>query len=243
MLRKNDPPAEQLLQESESIITQFCRGEFRQVLSRLHPAAVWIGPGAGRYYSGVRELHAWFATQRATRAALVTEHRARLELAAENLCVVRGSYQCASSGRDTGTELYRYTMLWLLAEGRFRLLHVHLSKAALFAADGGPRIRVNGALGELHLLSPDELLYAEADRNDCILHCTARTVEAACPLRSLEQALSPPFFFRIHRCYLVNLRQLRQLQRFTAELSDGTVLPIPPKHFLQVQAAWRSLLD
>ena len=53
-----------------------------------------------------------------------------------------------------------------------------------------------------------EILYVEADRNYCKLHTEKQTYLLSVPLRSIASQLPPDNFFRVHRSFVVNLKEI-----------------------------------
>jgi len=75
------------------------------------------------------------------------------------------------------------------------------------------RIPIHAEDGSMLLLDPDELVYAEADRDHArIVTRDGRTHVSPRSLRELEDLL-PPSFMRIHRSYLVQLARIAALEQ------------------------------
>ncbi len=56
-----------------------------------------------------------------------------------------------------------------------------------------------------------DILFAEADRNYCLIHTAEKEYLLSVPLRVLEENLPPEQFMRVHRSYVVNLSKIDAL--------------------------------
>ncbi len=69
----------------------------------------------------------------------------------------------------------------------------------------------------------EDILYVEAER----AYCQITTVERSCLITSslsqLEQKLSSPFLMRVHRSYLVNLRQIERIEENQITIGDKRI--------------------
>ena len=96
-------------------------------------------------------------------------------------------------------------------------------------------------LGRIELVAVDDLLYVEgADKySELVLANGARNFHDQC-LGRLEATL-PAAFVRIHKSYIVRFSQIARLHvrkgsRYSAELRNGTLLPIGRSRYLQIKA-------
>lgn len=65
--------------------------------------------------------------------------------------------------------------------------------------------------GSVYFLRSSEIIYVESYRNKIVVHCHDITIEAYGALAAIEERLVGEGFYRCHRSYLINLRQVRQL--------------------------------
>ena len=84
---------------------------------------------------------------------------------------------------------------------------------------------------KVHVIPADRLDYAEAQDDYVALHSEGRSYLKQQTIGSLESALDPEQFVRIHRSYLVNLGRVARIEPFSkdsriAVLADGTRLPV-----------------
>jgi two-component system, LytTR family, response regulator len=83
----------------------------------------------------------------------------------------------------------------------------------------------------IHVIPLDKLDYAEAQDDYVALHSAGKSYLKQQPIGSLETALDPARFVRIHRSAIVNLERVSRIEPYGKEsriaiLADGTRLPV-----------------
>ena len=83
----------------------------------------------------------------------------------------------------------------------------------------------------IHVIPLDKLDYAEAQDDYVALHSGGKSYLKQQPIGSLEAALDPARFVRIHRSAIVNLERVSRIEPYGKEsriaiLADGTRLPV-----------------
>jgi two-component system LytT family response regulator len=96
----------------------------------------------------------------------------------------------------------------------------------------GPRV---------HIIPVDRLDYAEAQDDYVSLHSQSKNYLKQQTISSLEAALDPRRFVRIHRSYLVNLERVARIEPYTkdsrlAVLTDGTQLAVSRAGYERLKA-------
>jgi len=74
-----------------------------------------------------------------------------------------------------------------------------------------------------------DILYLQAERNYCRIHTTDKAYLLSMPMKSLEGKLPPKDFQRIHRSFIVNLRQVDEVDESSVRIKDKS-LPISSTH-------------
>ena len=102
--------------------------------------------------------------------------------------------------------------------------------AARPTADRPQRIVVKDGT-KVHVIPLDKLDYVEAQDDYVALHTAGKTHLKQQPIASLESALDPARFVRIHRSAIVNLERVARIEPYGKEsriaiLHDGTRLPV-----------------
>lgn len=87
-------------------------------------------------------------------------------------------------------------------------------------------------------LFTDRILYVESRKHKCVF-CYQGAEPAAyqvyLKLDEIEGRLKEYGFLRIHKSYLVNMKHVRRISNYEAELDSGERLPIPRLRFQTVK--------
>jgi two-component system LytT family response regulator len=82
--------------------------------------------------------------------------------------------------------------------------------------------------GRMRLLPVEDVAWLEAQGNYVQVHTDGQTYSLREPLKSLEKALNPEQFLRIHRAFIVNIQRIQEQPwssgEYTPLLRDGTRL-------------------
>jgi two-component system LytT family response regulator len=93
----------------------------------------------------------------------------------------------------------------------------------------------------VHIIPIAKLDYAEAQDDYVALHSGGKQFLKQQTISSLEGALDPARFVRIHRSYLVNLERVVKIEPYTKDsrvvvLADGAQLPVSRAGYTRLQA-------
>jgi two-component system, LytTR family, response regulator len=85
--------------------------------------------------------------------------------------------------------------------------------------------------GEIHVMSPEEILWIESDGDYVRLHVADKSRFVRMSLHKMMEKLDPLHFVRIHRSTIVNLKHMRKASpalygEYTVELTTGTKLKV-----------------
>jgi two-component system LytT family response regulator len=85
--------------------------------------------------------------------------------------------------------------------------------------------------GEIHMLSPDDILWIESDGDYVRLHSTDKSRFVRMALQKMMEKLDPRYFVRIHRSTIVNLRHMKKTGpalygEYSVELTNGMKLRV-----------------
>lgn len=87
-------------------------------------------------------------------------------------------------------------------------------------------------------LYTDNLLYVESEKHKLIFFYQEEKLmgyQMYEKLDHMEKELAPYGFLRIHKSYLVNMRHIRRINNYVAELSTGEELPVPRTRYQTVK--------
>ena len=93
------------------------------------------------------------------------------------------------------------------------------------------------------LLHTRELRYLEADNKNTVLYYMDDEITLRRGLNELEAQLSPFFFFRVHRKFLVNLSHVREFDEGRLTLDCGRTLPISRRRSREFRLALKTYIE
>lgn len=102
------------------------------------------------------------------------------------------------------------------------------------------RVRTSGCELLLHIR---ELRYLEADNKDTVLYYMEDRITLRKGLNELEAQLSPFFFYRVHRKFLVNLTHVREFDETRLTLDCGKTIPISRRRSREFRLALGAYID
>ncbi|KNF07928.1 two-component signal transduction response regulator, LytTR family [Gottschalkia purinilytica] len=76
---------------------------------------------------------------------------------------------------------------------------------------------------EVHKVSIDTITYIEVIKKDMIIHTTEQSYNTKMSLYKMEKELAPYDFFRCHKSYLVNMKQIQCLKQNVAIVNDEEI--------------------
>ncbi|TVZ24091.1 LytTR family two component transcriptional regulator [Dokdonia sp. Hel_I_63] len=81
------------------------------------------------------------------------------------------------------------------------------------------------------LVNKSNILHAQADDNYCLIHLVdGNTITASKTLKSVEELVIAPNFFRVHKSYLVNLNYVKHFHKATMEIEMVNTTRLPVSH-------------
>lgn len=87
----------------------------------------------------------------------------------------------------------------------------------------------------------DNLLYVESRLHKVfffIMEDGIREYNKYGRLDQISQELEPYGFFRIHQSYLVNIRYVKNVERYTASMENGITLSISKRYYKDIERAY-----
>lgn len=232
----------------------------REVLPHLAPDMMWIGSVAGQYTENAQDALTLLEREKNS-PRQVKSSQYRVVYADSHSCIVVGwlKVNTTATGRLVMVNEYHVTVHYALIRGAPRVVHVHTSHCwehrepgGLFPFGAGPetyryvewllrsgkrsaqKIAVEDTERSVHVLAPDEMVFAEAQKPCCLLYTTSGLIRTREQLSSLERRL-PGFFLRPHRSYLVNLDYVVKVSRFELLLCGGHRIPVPEHRYKDIK--------
>lgn len=87
------------------------------------------------------------------------------------------------------------------------------------------------------------IIYIEGSRNYVRIHQVNKKQLSRISMQQMEMRLKPPDFFRIHRSYIINTSQIKEISADTVIMSNGLELPVSTTYkqaFQKWAMQWRS---
>lgn len=114
-----------------------------------------------------------------------------------------------------------------------------LKNAAQAPGTHSPRIVIRDG-SRVHIITVDQLDYAEAQDDYVALHSLGKTYLKQQTISSLEASLDPAQFVRVHRSFLLNLNRVAKIEPYTKDtrlaiLTDGTKVPVSRAGYLRLK--------
>ncbi|ACV22182.1 Response regulator of the LytR/AlgR family [Slackia heliotrinireducens] len=100
-------------------------------------------------------------------------------------------------------------------------------------------LQASDAQGTTHWLTPDEIVFVEADHQYTNVHCRMGSIRLRSSFGDVVKQLDN-VVLKVHRSYAVNPAYVRRLEREILYLTTGDKLPVPSKRVRQVR---RDLLE
>lgn len=211
------------LQLTRHLIDQLYQVSLPAIVPYLSNNIVWINSDMQQYHGYYQVFH--YLKSMVGSAACEVNHIQYHLTSSGHAAIVTGQYSVRSHD-------FYITAVWVLEYCRLKLLHFHVSPAAC-QNTSAQTIRLYGKNSEIYFIIPGDIMYIEAENIICKVHCASKTFEISQPMNQLEDMV-PDTFLRIHRSYIINAGYVRRIKRYEAELSDGTVIPIPEKKYMSV---------
>lgn len=150
----------------------------------------------------------------------------------------------------------RITFIWKIEDGRFQLLHFHVSnpiesqeKSEYFLRSAGNgtfeyvkklfsqkrrRLIACGKHDQTYVLCNQDILYIEAENTNSVIHCLNRDILSRESISVLEKRLGDDFI-KTHRSFIVNSKYITGIKRYQLAVSQGIELPIPEKKYREIK--------
>ena len=84
--------------------------------------------------------------------------------------------------------------------------------------------------GETDVVDTDDILYIEVDQKSVFVYTAENQYICRRSIASVEEELTNLGFFRVHRSYLVNMRNIAHFSNDTIELKNGEKIPVSKRN-------------
>ena len=94
-------------------------------------------------------------------------------------------------------------------------------------------------------ISVHKICFVESRKHNLIFHIKNKNTEQLImygKMSDVEDRLTPYGFMRIHKSYLVNVKEIQRIANYKANLKTGELLPIPRDKYRMVKEAYFNML-
>ena len=100
---------------------------------------------------------------------------------------------------------------------------------------GNRKFYVSAKNGEKYLVDENEIIYIEVFHNDICIHTLKGKIISRFTLTGFLEKLAATGFVRCHHSYAVNLSMVKQIKRYSIEMTDGSSVPVSKQNYLYVR--------
>lgn len=90
---------------------------------------------------------------------------------------------------------------------------------------------VSAKNGEKYLIDENEIIYIEVFHNDICIHTQSKSIMCRATLTGFLKRLAAATFARCHNSYAVNLSKVKDIKRYTIDMSDGSSVPVSKQNY------------
>lgn len=248
---------EDTVEITRAIVRGYYQGNLEPWFSRLCSKSVWLGTGE-RILFGADTIRAHFegyAAQPPT--VILREEYCPVPLNTRCGAVTAEVTVAHAEKRGSAVAaIYTFVFQVIGAETKLMLLHagyeflpspaldkpspeVRLSayqfvRDILLDVPETPRVAVPTGTRTL-FIQPNMIFYIRSKNKKAELYCADKVIQSSLSIAEVN-ALLPPDFVPIHRCYTVNARYATAIRRYEVTMVTGEKLPVPLEGYSRVKA-------
>lgn len=241
---------------TRQVIEEFFHGNPEKVIQNFHPDVTWIGAGNGQCIRGFEKVSHYIRQMELPRCEIFKKEYQVVAHSAD-MYIVAGWMEIGASQGKSGklSVIQRITFIWKIEEGRFKLLHFHVSNPIEFQGNSEYFLRSTGrgtfeyvkksysqkrrliACGkhdQTYVLCDQDIIYIEAENTNSVIHCLNKDIFSRESISVLEKKLGEDFI-KTHRSFIVNSRYITGIKRYQLAVRPGIELPIPEKKYREIK--------
>lgn len=238
---------------TRAIVRGYYSGDLEPWFSRLCSKSVWLGTGERILFGGdaIRAHFAGYVMQ--PTVAIVREEYYPIPLNTRCAAVTAEVTVRDTEKEDTTVSaIYTFVYQVVGTETKLMLLHAgyeflrapgpetklsayQFVRDILLDVPEAPRIAIPTGPRTL-FVQPNMIFYLKSKNKKAELYCSDKVIQSSLSIAEVN-ALLPPDFVPIHRCYTVNSRYVTAVRRYEVTMVTGERLPIPRAEYNAVKAA------
>ena len=253
----------EIVELTKQTFHSYYSGDTELWFSHLCPKSIYIGTNEPILFGGkaVREHFEKFPKQTLD---IIQEEYYPISLGRQAANVV-GQVIVKSTTKQPNIIIY-FTVGYQIINGELKVVHQHNSYEQIQSIDNSDRSIPQLNLNSIHFIrnllldsrfdyripirsgnqtifvNPYTVLYVQSQRKRTEIVCLDKIISCNNTIGELSQIL-PDFFYKIHRCYLVNTLYIVAIRRFEAELISGISVPIPALSYTQTKQDLQKIIS
>ena len=260
----NKQTLNQIIELSQECLTRFWHGDLDFVTKHFDKDVIWIGSVQSQFTEGIADTVTNFKDIiKELQPCHLLRQEFYIAQNLGNACTVVGKYLTTTDETaDYFLQVQqRCTFVWEIVNGTPIIKHLHVSNpmGELKLAEGETfpnalgymasryfvqhlnsamdkrRLIITDRKERTHFLTPGEIVYAVADKKNCIIHTlTGGTI---CARMSIAEFLNIAAigFYSVHRSYVVNINYVTRIQPYEIIMANGSAIPVPVKKYTEIR--------
>ena len=252
-----------LIHLTQHLLEEYWKKKCEELLFYCAEQVLWIGAEQCEYIIGFEKVRENFEElMKVLQPCWLVNREFDVVQNSGKACTIAGRYlvQTSEEAEYFLQAEQRCTFTWELIDGEPKIRHMHVSNpiGEMKIAEGqrflnemgrmarkymedkildlsSPPISIEGVDGGTHFIQTANIMYAEARARYCdLIMKTGDVISAKCSLTDFEK-MADPYFVRVHRSYIVNIRYLSQIQPFEVIMQNKVRIPVPEKRFTEIR--------
>jgi len=252
-----------LIHLTQHLLEEYWKKKCEELLFYCAEQVLWIGAEQYEYILGLEKVRENFEElMKVLQPCWLVNSEFVVVQNSGKACTITGRYlvQTSEEAEYFLQAEQRCTFTWELIDGEPKIRHIHVSNpiGEMKIAEGqrflnemgrmarkymedkildlsSQPISIEGIDGGTHFIQTANIMYAEARASYCdLIMKTGDVISAKCSLTDFEK-MADPYFVRVHRSYIVNIRYLSQIQPFEVVMQNKARIPVPEKRFTEIR--------
>ena len=244
---------EDTVEITRTIVRGYYSGDPEPWFSRLCSKSVWLGTGE-RVLFGSDAIRARFSGYHMPPSIDILREEYYPIPLNSRCAAVTAEVTVENRGKKKNTVSAIYTFVYQVvgAETKLMLLHAgyeflrvpvpemklsayQFVRDILLDVPEAPRVAIPTGPRTL-FVQPNMVFYIRSENKKAELYCSDKVIQSSLSISQVN-ALLPPDFIPIHRCYTVNSRYVTSVRRYEVTMVTGEKLPVPKQEYGAVRAA------
>lgn len=254
---------QEIIRLTQYVLEQYWQKNCEVILSYCTDRVMWIGAEQREYMVGIEAVRDdFYSLMKVIQPCILVNSEFVTIQNLGNVCTIGGRY-LVETGENAEYFIQgeqRCTFTWELIDGQPKICHIHVSnpigemkmvEGQRYINEMGQMARrymeekiadlrsrpeaIEGVDGSTRFISTSDVLYAEARARYCDLMLKTGEIFSTKMSLSRFERIADPYFVRVHRSYMVNIRYLSRIQPCEVIMRNKVRIPIPEKRFTEIR--------